>query len=62
MDADEDLVVAGHGALDLLEPQHVGRPVPVEDDSFHALTVRTTFPVFCNVSTYLAASTTSSSG
>jgi hypothetical protein len=32
------------------------------DDRPHAVTVSTTFPVFCPVSTYLVASTTSSSG
>ena len=32
VDPDEDLVVLGNGPLDLLEPQHLGRPVPVADD------------------------------
>ncbi len=42
-----------------------GLAVPVVDYSSHAVTpiiVRTTFPVFCPVSTYLVASTTSSKG
>ena len=38
VDSDEDLVVLGHRPLDLLEPQDLGRPVPVVDDRSHALT------------------------
>ena len=59
--------------LDLLDPQDLRGPVPVVDDRSHRaahrvaadplwLTVRTTLPVFCPVSTYAVASTTSSSG
>ena len=32
---DQNLVVSGGGALDLLDPEHVGRPVPVLDDGPH---------------------------
>ena len=69
---DEKLVVLRNRPLDLLESQDLRRPVPVVDNCPHAftpsrsgrvqLTVRTTFPVFCPVSTYFVASTTSSSG
>ena len=38
VDPDEDLVVLGHRPLDLLEPQNLGRPVPVVDDCSHAFT------------------------
>ena len=38
VDPDEDLVVLGHRPLDLLEPQDLGRAVPVVDDRSHALT------------------------
>ena len=70
VDLDEDLVVLGHRPRDLLEPQDLRRPVPVVDDRLHGspaggpapFSVRTTFPVFCPVSTYRVASTTSSSG
>ncbi len=44
----------------------IGGAVRVSDNRSHRaqppLIVRTTFPVFCSVSTYLDASTTSSSG
>ncbi len=64
---DEDLVLLRLGPLDLLESQDLRRPVSVVDDRSHAtsprpFSVSTTFPVFCPVSTYFAASTTSSSG
>ncbi len=65
VDTDENLVVLRDRPLDLLDSQHVRAPVPVVDYSSHAVTpiiVRTTFPVFCPVSTYLVASTTSSKG
>src|SRR5205814_8543234 len=58
---DEDLLVGRHGPLDLLEPQNLRWPVLVVHDRSHRArppsTVRTTFPVFCCVSTYLVAST-----
>src|SRR5262245_51139704 len=62
---DKHLVVLRDGALDLSEVEHLGGPVPVMDDRSHdgfVPSVRTTLPVFCPVSTYLVASTTSSSG
>ena len=74
VDLDEDFIVLGYRPLDLFESQHVRWSVSVVDNCshrvrFHAiapaplrLTVRTTFPVFWCVSTYLVASTTSSSG
>ena len=62
----EDLVLLRHGLLDVGEPEDVRRSVPVVDDGSHRAappsTVRTTLPVFCSVSTYRVASTTSSSG
>jgi hypothetical protein len=60
----EDLVVTGRRRLDLLDSQDFGWPVPDVDDSSHRpvpFMVRTTFPVFCPVSTYFVASITSSS-
>src|SRR5207244_3816885 len=66
MDLDEDFVLLGDRSLDLFESQDFRWPVPVVDNGSHRgrppLTVRTTFPVFCFVSTYFVASTTSSSG
>ena len=68
VDANENLVVLGSRSLDLLESQDGRRPVPVVDNRSHdfasplPFSVSTTFPVFCPVSTYLVASTTSSSG
>ena len=44
-DPDEHLVVGGHRTLHLLEPEDVGRPVPVVHDRSHA--VRTIFPRAC---------------
>ena len=35
VDSNQNLVVLGDGPLDLLEPQHLGRPVPVADDRAH---------------------------
>ena len=77
VDAHEHLVVLRDRPLDVLESQNGRRPIPVVDNCSHAFTssprftesdepapftVRTTFPVFCPVSTYFVASTTSSSG
>ena len=62
VDPDQDLVVPGDRSFDLLDSEDLRRTVAVLDDGFHARTVRTTFPVFCPVSTYLVASTTCSNG
>jgi hypothetical protein len=40
MDPDQDLVGHGYRTLDLLDPQELGRAVPVQDDSPHALPPR----------------------
>ena len=37
-DPDQDLVVFRNGPLDLLDPEHIRRPVAVLDDGFHAVT------------------------
>jgi hypothetical protein len=37
-DADEDLVVLGHGPLDLVDSEHLRRPIAILDNGFHALT------------------------
>jgi len=50
------------GALDIADAQNRRRPVRLVEDRSHAATVRTTFPVFCSVSTYRTASWISSSG
>ncbi len=68
VDLDEDLVVVRHRPRDLFDPQYFRRPVPVVNNRSHGpvsplpFIVRTTFPVFCPVSTYFVASTTSSNG
>ena len=36
LDLDEHFVVGGHGALNVLDPQDVRRPVSVADDRSHA--------------------------
>src|SRR5262249_2394014 len=62
-DADEQIVLLRHRPVDLLEPLHLRRAVPVVDDRLHRepppFRVRTTLPTFWRVSTYLVASTTS---
>jgi hypothetical protein len=64
LDPDEELVLGPNRTLDVLDPQPVRRPEAIVDDGSHgeATTVSTTFPTFWPVSTYLVASTTSSSG
>ena len=42
VDSDQHLVVLGNRPFDVLEPQNVGRPVPVVDDGPHVVT--TIFP------------------
>src|SRR5450759_3340114 len=67
---DEDLVLPGYGPLDVFEALNLWRPVPVIDNCLHWIpfsvalpsTVRTTFPTFRCVSTYLVASIKSSNG
>ncbi len=64
-DAYENLVVGRCRLLELHELEHLRASVAVLDDSPHRpapFTVRTTFPTFCQLSTYRAASATSSSG
>jgi len=38
VDPDQDLVVPGHGPLDLFDSEDVGRPITVLDDGFLAFT------------------------
>ncbi len=37
-DPDEDLVGLGHGLVDVLDPEHIGRPIAVLDDCLHHVT------------------------
>ena len=64
--AHQHLVVGRLGLLELPQLEHVRPAVPLPHDGLHRgclpFTVRTTLPVFCRVSTYRVASTTSSSG
>src|SRR5215211_1607413 len=64
-DSHQHAVVGELRLVDLPELEDVFGAVRVADDRSHRAppsTVRTTFPVFCPVSTYRVASTTSSSG